>query len=110
MSKRLFGHDPLTGITEWFEYDDSSDSFTIATEQDVSALVEHNKFLQSHFNRADDKFGEGIDHRTHVASLPLNVYLELVKRFGNQRQNPQAWKRWLNDPDNAAFRTRPGAV
>lgn len=110
MSKILFDRDPLTGITEWFEYDDSNDTFTIATEQDVSAIVEANKHHQSHFNRSDDTFGDGFDHRTKVASIPASVYFDLVKRFGNMRQNPRAWKRWLNDPDNAAFRTRPGQV
>jgi hypothetical protein len=110
MTKRLFDVDPLTGITEWFEYDDSNDTFTIATEQDVEAIVEQNKFQQGHFNRADDAWGDGFDHRTKVASIPLNVYQDLVKRYGNMRQNPRAWKRWLNDPDNMAFRTRPGRV
>lgn len=110
MTKILFDRDPLTGVTEWFEYDDSNDTFTIQTEQDVAPLVENNKFLQSHFNRGDDAWGDGFDHRTKVASIPLNVYFDLKKRFGDMRQNPRAWKRWLNDPDNAAFRTRPGRV
>lgn len=108
--KRLLDHDPLTGVTEWFEYDDSNDTFTIQNEQDVSGLVEWNGFQANHFNRADDKWGDGFDHRTKVASIPLNIYFDLKKRFGSMRENPRAWKRWLNDPDNVAFRTRPGRV
>jgi hypothetical protein len=107
MTKRLFDHDPLTGITEWFEYDHSDDTFTIQSSQDVDALVEANKDRFNHFSSGADSWGDGIGGRTWVASIPLNIFFELKKRFGNDQE---AWKRWLNDPDNRAFRTRPGTV
>jgi hypothetical protein len=109
VSKRLFDHDPLTGVTEWFHYDESNDSFTIQTEQDVTEIVEANKRSQNAFNTGD-AWGDKINARTHVASIDLNTYCELVKCFGTAKQNPAAWKRWLNDPDNRAFRARLGNV
>lgn len=109
-NKFLLDRDPLTGTTEWFIPDESAGTFTIQTEQDVSGLVEFNKRQHNEFNGVHERWGEEIGGRTKVASIPLNVYFDLKKRFGDMRQNPTAWKRWLNDPDNAAFRTRPGTV
>lgn len=108
MTKRLFDHDPLTGQTEWFEYDDSNDTFTIQTEQDCTDLIELNKAHMREFSSGKDKWGDGYDHRTKVASIPLNLYMDLVKK--GITRDPVAFKRWLNDPDNFAFRTRPGVV
>lgn len=108
MTKRLFDYDPLTGLTEWFEYDDSNDTFTIQTEQDATELLEHNKIARNTFTSGKDTWGDGFDHRTKVASIPLNIYMDLKKR--GILRDPVAMKRWLNDPDNFAFRTRPGTV
>jgi hypothetical protein len=108
MTKRFFDHDPLTGITEYFEYDESDDSFTIQTQQDVSGIIALNQAHMREFSSGKDRWGDGFDHRTKVASIPLNIYMDLKKR--GVLRDPAALKRWLNDPDNAAFRTRPGVV
>jgi len=42
---RVLDHDPLTGITEYFEATETG--FTIRTEQDVTPIIERNKGLQS---------------------------------------------------------------
>lgn len=110
MSKYLLDHDPLTGIREWFIPDESAGTFTIQTEQDVTGLVEQNRQAVNQFNGIHTPWGDEIGATTKVASIPLNIYFDLKKRFGSMRDNPRAWKRWLNDPDNAAFRTRPGVV
>ena len=49
-------------------------------------------------------------HRLHVAEIPNVIFHELLRRFGHWKHNQAAWKRWLNDPDNAAFRTWTGRV
>lgn len=108
MTKRLFDYDPLTGVTEWFEYDDTNDTFTICNSQDVEAIVEHNKAKFNEFTSARDAWGDKIGHSTHAATIPLNIYFDL-QRKGILR-DPVAFKRWLNDPDNSAFRTRPGTL
>ena len=105
--KWLLDRDPLTGITEWFVPDEQDGTFTIQTSQDVENIVEANRDHFNQFNSIRDGYGENIGASTKVASIPLNVFFELKKRFGHDQK---AWKRWLNDPDNAAFRTRPGAV
>lgn len=111
MSDRiLFDYDPVTGIREWFIPDESAGTFTIQTEQNVDALVEANKAQANAFNGVHSPYGENIGADTKVASIPLNIYYDLLRKYGHMRQNPGPWKRWLNDPDNAAFRTRPGTV
>jgi hypothetical protein len=105
--KRLFDVDPLTGQTQWFIANDGDETFTIQTTQDVSDIVEFNKAQFNEFSGSKERWGEEIGGRTKVASIPTNIYYDLLKRFGRDQA---AWKRWLNDPDNAAFRTRPGMV
>lgn len=106
--KRLLDRDPLTGTEEWFHYDESDDTFVIQTLQNIDPLVEHNKAKFNEFSSARDPWGDKIGHSTHVATIDLNTYLRLV-REGVWRDN-EAKKRWLNDPANAVFRTRPGRV
>lgn len=106
--KRLFDFDPVTGTTQWFHYDESEDSFTIETQQNIDALIEQNKDQFNSFSSGKDRWGDAIGQSTHVARIDLNTYMDL-QRKGILR-DPVAMKRWLNDPDNAVFRTRPGRV
>lgn len=107
MTRRLFDYDPLTGTTQWFHWNDD-ETFTIQTEQPVDDLIEANKANFNQFSSGRDHWGEAIGHKTRVASIPMNVYQDLKKR--GILQDQAALKRWLNDPDNAVFRTRPGNV
>lgn len=99
--KKILDTDPITGIRHVFNYDDSTDEVTITAEQDVSSLLDVNK---SEFNERHGRFGE----LTKVASIPNVILVELKK---NGILNDQkAFKRWLNDPENRFFRTRPGTI
>jgi hypothetical protein len=107
MTERLLDFDPLTGIRQFIDTDEMTGISTIRTQQDVTGIIESNKVHQRQFSNGRDTWGDGYDHRTKVASIPLHIWTELKKRIGN---DPVAFKRWLNDPDNFAFRTRPGVV
>lgn len=103
--KKLFSHDPLTGITKFFHYDEAQDAknFVIESVQQTTPIVEANKeeFNNSRASTRGEEF-------VKVASIPLTIYFDLKKR--GIANDPVALKRWLNDPDNRAFRTRPGVV
>lgn len=102
MDKRLFDHDPLTGITRWFHYDDANDNFYIQTQQETQDLVDQNM-------REANEAGDGWKGDWHkVASIPLTTFMQLQKQGITQDQ--AALKKWLNDPDNAYFRTKHGTV
>lgn len=99
--KKLLDVDPITGIRHVFNYDEMTDEATIVAEQDVSDVIEANKRV---YNDATTKTGEW----ARVASIPMVVYMDLKKKGIIDDQ--VAMKRWLNDPDNKYFRTRPGTI
>jgi len=102
MDKRLFDHDPETGITRWFHFDDANDQFYIQTRQETQDIVDQN---MREANEAKSGW-TGDWHK--VASIPLTTFMELQKKGITQDQ--AALKKWLNDPDNAYFRTKYGTV
>lgn len=102
--KKLFSHDPDTGITQWFIPEDDGRKFIIQTTQDVTPFVEANKKAYANFDERSNWKGEW----HHVATIPLHTFFEMKKK-GITESN-QKFKRWLNDPDHKYFRTRPGRV
>lgn len=104
MSGILLDHDPVTGITRRFHYDPVADNYTIETEQDLSGIVESTKGRSAFFDERTPWKGD-----MHlVARIPNVLYFKMVK--SGMAQDEGAMKRWLNDPDNRIFRTRPGKV
>ena len=103
MDNKIFDVNPDLGITRTWHYNDETDEATIQTQQDVTAIVEENK---NEFNQVDEraKWGEF----SRVASIPLSLYYELKKE--GKLEDQAYMKRWLNDPENRHFRTRPGKV
>lgn len=62
-------------MTEWFDYDDTTDTVTITREQDVTALVDRasrirNAGVLDSQIKADNYF-------CHYADIPMGVILEL---------------------------------
>lgn len=77
---------------------------TIETIQDITDIAEDNKRA---YNAYDERSSwRGDMHK--VASIPLGVYYDLKAK--GILDDPVAMKRWLNDPENRVFRTRPGKV
>ena len=98
--RRLFGRDPLTGITQYWHVKDNGE-YVIETQQDVSAIAEKNK---REFNDTPDRYRDV----NKVASIPLNGYYDLKRR--GIADDPKKFKQWLNDRDNRVFRTRAGTL
>jgi hypothetical protein len=98
---RIFSRDAATGVTTYWIYDEGTDTAVLRKQQDVTGLVEANRRA---FTGAPHRWGDG----QRVASIPMTVYWELKRRGVLDDQT--ALRRWLNDPDNRFFRTRPGAV
>lgn len=99
--KKVLDHDPVTGISHVFYYDNETDEATITAEQQLVPIIEENKQL---YNDAPTRFGD----TARVAQIPMVVYMDLQKR--GILNDQVALKKWLNDPDNRFFRTRPGNV
>lgn len=101
MYEQLFDEDPLTGTRRIFYRDPHEKTNTIVATQDVTDIVEENK---AQYN-ASAGWKEAFNH---VASIPIGLYFQLKKQ--GIVDDPARFKRWLNNSDNRAFRTKPGAI
>lgn len=99
--------DPLTGTETWTHYDPSSETMTFETRRNVGDVTESNR---EEFKQYDERARWGSDVHNKVASIPDFLFWELQAKFGPMKDNQKAWMRWLDDPDNRAFRTRPGKL
>ena len=103
--KRVLDHDPATGITQWFHFDDITGDIGLETQQNVAAVIESTKGA---FNPVDERANwKGDVHK--VASIPMLIYNDLAK-ISNNFKDQRVIRKWLNDKDNRVFRTRPGRL
>ena len=103
MDSRVLESDAIAGIQRIHHYDPTDDKFYIETQQDVTDVVESAKRAN---NLIDERARWG--NVAHVARIPNTIFFQLQKQ--GIVDDPKAFARWLNDPDNRVFRTRPGKV
>jgi len=104
MRSRLLNFDPISKVRSLFHGGTDGDDFVVEEVQDVTEVLEANKRA---FNEFDERTPWNPE-MNQVASIPLVVW-EGLKRKGIADDN-KALMRWLDDPDNRAFRTRPGRL
>lgn len=77
---------------------DEPDKFGVYTELDVEQVLKTNKALaETQERRSDTKL---------LARVPMTIYEQSLR----ENWDDGDWKKFLNDPDNAAFRVWPGRV
>lgn len=101
--RRLFSHDPVTGLTRWFHYDDDTDQCTIETTQNVEGILDDSKRSFNRYGKTA-RWGDG----DKVANIPMSVYSQWCAK--GQLGDQKVIRDWINDPANKHFRTRPGRV
>lgn len=100
MTKQLLDYDPLTKISTYHDYDDSTDTTIIRTEQDCSDILDVNKAQQN----------EGIDKSSdmwHAATIPAVVQMEWMIQYGVDLMNKDHMpgvKRLLNSSEYSHLR------
>jgi len=78
---------------------DKPDNYTVYTEQDLTQAVENNKILKElHPRRSDNKL------------IARGVPLAVAEQAMREQWDEKDWARWLDNPDNAAFRVWQGRV
>ena len=88
-----------------FHYDEARpEEFIIETRENNEAIKEHIGKLRQYRESREGRLHE----MRHLAEIP-NTVLDRAHREG-WFNDPAAWKRFLNDPDNAALRVTPGRV
>lgn len=116
MYQRHFDIDPLTGAVETFYYDETNGQCMIDRQIDVEPLLELNK---AEYNSFDERARWGSvdnDPLHHVARVPMEVLEEFKKQTGINPYQVMSgddrlrYHKWLDDPSNRLFRTRPGSL
>ncbi len=105
--KKLLTEDRVAGKKTYFQTE--GDDTHVVTEQKVDHILEHNK-RQANDWRSGSMIGNTQHHHQKVAEIPATLYYDLVKKLGDPRQNMNAWKKWLNNPENRFFRSTGGTV
>lgn len=102
IDSRPFSVDPATRLRKTFHYHDNG-NFTIEEVQDYEPIIELNKFQMN--DDVPTTKGESI---RHVARIPMTLLMRLKSE--GILDDRKRFDKWLNDPVNAAFRTRAGRV
>jgi len=79
--------------------DDYPDRVVVHTEQDMAQTIENNKAMR-------ELHPEKSNNKLLARGVPIAVAEQALREDWDQND----WKRWLNDPDNAALRVWPGRV
>ncbi|NNM74755.1 hypothetical protein [Enterovirga aerilata] len=83
--KRILVNDPLDGFYG---------QFTAVAEQECEPLIEENKALR--------EMQTGKERFRLVARVPVPIYEQALRE--GWAYDDAKWRKWLNDPDNRAFR------
>lgn len=105
--KRTLSYDPITGKKT--TYHSTPDGDFTQTEMNVSPILESAK-TEANAWRYGSMIGNTQAHQQKVAEIPAPLYHQLVQKFGQPRDNPSDWKKWLNERENRFFRTTGGKV
>jgi hypothetical protein len=95
MTEYLLDHDPETGITETFCYDEATGDITIRRWQDVQPAIDVNKGFHLYSN------GKHKDAWL-AARIPTNIAQDWLARYGINAWKGEHWpavKKLLNDAD-----------
>lgn len=82
----LFHYDPLTGVREFFDYDESTGTAIIRREQDVQPYIDFAQKMRA-CELQDLRFKADDNYFVHYATIPPIVQVELLKR-GIDINNP----------------------
>jgi hypothetical protein len=108
MSKRLISKDAQRGTEVWM-HDNVDGGWTIEQKQHVSQVLERNKAMRDEWQKGQ-LLGNTQKHWQQVADVPAALYMQLTEKFGEPKDNPKEWRKWLNDYDNRFFRTGGGHI
>src|SRR5262247_1028138 len=96
--KRVYRDDGAVRRTMIWE-DDRPDIVHVKTELDLAQAIENNKILRDlHPRRSTNKL------------IARGVPLTVAEQAMREQWDEAKWAKWLDDPDNAAFRVWQGRV
>ena len=107
MSKLVLDHNPLSGETIYFSFNDHDDQVVITHEQDVTSYLRDAHYMATDAQHTRD----GISHDMwHYAHVPNNIIIEMKQKHGvdffDRNDAPKVFK-LLND-EYRQFKTTQG--
>lgn len=98
----LYDHDMASGRCVWHHFDGEKDVYRV--DYPVDNLISENRDVRN----SAEKVWRGDWHR--VASIPLNVAHSTGLVEAHSQGDDRFVKRFLNDGDNRAWRTKDGQL
>lgn len=101
--------DPVTGVIEEFWYDHELDRVTKVRKSDIQAITDMTKEMHNqHTGRPNYSDSKG---QHLVARIPL-IVIDLWREQGFDwfQTTDKERRAWLDKPENAVFKTRPGKL
>jgi len=108
MGKKLVYRDPLTGKETW-RHDEPDGGFIFESVSPIDDIIKNNKAQEAEYSKGS-LIGNTQRHHQKVAEIPSALYHKLIQELGQPKDNPKAWRKWLNDYDNRVFRTGGGNI
>lgn len=112
LHSRVLEVDPVLGKTTTYWYDDNTREQFVTDDwhgQPIRQLIESNRaqYAATDENARMTPLRDGGEMQwTRVASLPLAIAMDVLKKTANGKDRA-AVSRWLTDPENRHFLTRP---
>lgn len=107
--ERLIDYDPVTKTRTVFEASPDGEEFRVTDIQDVEDIIEQNK---REYAAVDERARYG--DLARVARIPDVVVADLQRRGildpDGEVKDEARFLKWLDDPANLHFRTRPGSL
>ena len=105
MSRELFSHDPMTGLSVWMDYNELTDEVVLQYDSDVEPLLEENKILAND----NDYTKQGIKQSMwKYADIPSTIMMKWLIEDGLDVLDDNAWPqvlKKLNDPEYRHLKT-----
>jgi hypothetical protein len=103
--KKLLSSDPITGKKTYYHSSNEGDHVT--TEVDTKPVLDAAK-EQANEWRYGSMIGNTQKHRQKIGEFSSVVYYDLLEKFGQPKDNPKAWMKWLEQ--NKAFKATGGKL
>lgn len=103
----------MSEVKTRYHYDHTANRLIVERVQDIEPIIEANKRkMNDCYGHTESTRWKGDLH--HVASVPEVVVEKWCKdhgfTFSDFINDPKISKRFLNDPSNSHFRTKPGRI
>ena len=100
-ASRILDVEPEIGRTTVYWYNQYDKTQRLVEHWDVNEIVEFNKAMYA----AKDERSRWSDWE-HVGKIPISIAHDVLKKTNNGRDR-EAVNRWLKDPENRHFVSRP---